>query len=86
MLEYLLDTDRWNRFLLQRTDNEFVNEKEQKELVDFISNARYLPICKEIVEGTYTFSIPKKKKIAKNSSGKKRVVYFYNHEEMIILK
>ncbi|MCQ2289181.1 MAG: hypothetical protein MJZ74_08795 [Muribaculaceae bacterium] len=86
MLQYLLDTEKWNEFMLHRISNDYISKRERDEIEDFVSNSRYVPVSKSIMDGTYTFSVPKKKQIAKNASGKKRTVYFYTPDEMLVLK
>ena len=75
-----------NEFLDYRTSKDFISKKEKKEFEEFINNKKYMTICSQIALGTYSFSIPKKHLISKGHSSKKRVVYSFNNEEMLVLK
>ncbi len=85
MLEKLLSKETWNEFLQTKLDNEYILPKEKKRFQTFIEEEKYLTICEGIVNGTYTFSTPKKKEVLKEGTNKKRIVYFYKNAEMIIL-
>jgi len=82
----LVDDTKWEEFLEYKTNNDFIPKKEKDIFTDFISNKKYGQICTQIIDGTYSFSIPKKHLISKGRSGKKRTVYTFNDDEMIILK
>ena len=82
----LVDDQKWNEFLDYKISKDFVPKKEKEELSDFIKNKKYENICISISQGNYTFSNPKKHLISKGHSGKKRIVYTFNDEEMIVLK
>lgn len=86
MLEDLLNIEAWNGFLSCKLDNSYIVQKEKKSIMSFICGQQYLPICEGIVAGTYEFSIPAKHLIAKNASGKKRTVYSFPDDEMMVLK
>lgn len=86
MLERMLDRTLWDEFLRHRGDGNFVDERERREMQEFFEGGSWEPLCRSIAEGNYIFSIPRKMKIAKNDSGKKRVVYSFSREEMIVLK
>lgn len=82
----ILNEAKWNEFLDYRTSKDFVSKKEKEQFEDFILNKKYMTICSQIALGTYSFSIPKKHLISKGHSQKKRVVYSFNNEEMLVLK
>jgi retron-type reverse transcriptase len=82
----LVNDQKWSEFLDYKLSKEFVPKKEKTLLKDFIENKKYNDICKKIANESYTFSNPKKHLISKGHSGKKRIVYTYNDDEMIILK
>lgn len=84
--EALLDESKWNEFLDYKLSKDFVPKKEKELFKDYIENQKYLPICQSIVEGNYTFSTPKKHLISKGHSGKKRTVYTFSNNEMLLLK
>ena len=82
----LLNENKWNEFLESKIKSNFLSKKEIKELSIFINEKQYLPICNLIVSGKYNFSIPKKITINKLGNSKKRTVYMFNDDEVIILK
>ena len=82
----LVNDLKWNEFLEYKASKDIVYKKEKELLEDFISNKKYHEICDQISNGTYLFSIPKKHIISKGHSSKKRIVYTYNDDEMIVLK
>ena len=76
----------WNKFLDYKINSEFVSKSEKKVISKFILEKKYKKITSSISEGNYSFSIPKLHIISKENSRKKRQVYSFNDEEMIILK
>ena len=82
----IVDVAKWNEFLEYKTGKDFVSKKEKELFTDFIINKKYKTICSQISKGTYSFSVPKKHLISKGHSSKKRTVYTFNNEEMIVLK
>ena len=82
----ILDDSKWNEFLEYKTNKDFISKKEKNIFADFIQNKKYKTICNQIADGTYSFSVPKKHLISKGHSSKKRVVYTFSDDEMIILK
>lgn len=85
VIDFLIDENKWLEFLRYK-DNKGLNKKEYKDLESFILNKEYFFICKQIVNGNYKFSIPRKIMISKRSTNKKRVVYLFTREENYILK
>ena len=87
MLEQdLINDKKWLDFLNYKLEKEFVHSSEKKILKDFIKNKKYMYICNQITNNHYNFSIPIKHVISKGHSNKKRIVYTFNEDEMIILK
>lgn len=87
MLNEDLENDiKWNEYLKYKLSKDYINKKEKDELINFIQNKKYKRICDELVNGKYIFSIPKKHIISKGATNKKRIVYTYNEDEMILLK
>ena len=84
--KYIDDDSKWLEFLNSRLETDFESKKNKAILEDYITNKKYKTITKELLNNTYTFSIPKKKVLNKNHTDKKRIVYNYNFDEMIILK
>ena len=82
----ILDDKKWNEFLKYKTSKDFVSKKEKNIFTDFILNKKYKTICDKIASGTYSFSVPQKHLISKGHSPKKRIVYTFAEDEMIVLK
>ncbi len=82
----LLNDDKWIEFLNYKLDKDYVSKHEKKQIKDFILNKQYKTICNFISKNDYSFSIPQKHLISKGRSSKKRTVYTFNNDEMIILK
>ena len=84
--EYIDDDIKWLDFLNSRINSSYETYTEKKLLKDFIENKKYKSITAKLKDNNYIFSIPRKKEINKNHTNKKRVVYSYRFDEMIILK
>jgi len=86
LLNTLLQKEKWQEFLDYKFRNSNQTKTEEIELKKFVENNEYLDIAKNIVDGTYVFSIPTKTLINKSGVNKKRVVYSFEYKENIILK
>lgn len=86
VLEKLTSYDSWLEYYQYKNNNKFVKECDKNALFNFINNLEYYEISKKIVHGSYVFSHPKKHIINKHSSNKKRIVYIFKDDEMMILK
>ena len=87
MFKDYIDNDiEWQKFLQSRLDTNYDTLEEKRVLKDFIENKKYKEITTKLKDNNYIFSIPRKKEINKNHTNKKRVVYSYKFNEMIILK
>lgn len=87
MFKDYIDNDKvWLDFLQSRLDTNYDTLEEKRVLKDFIENKKYKEITTKLKDNNYTFSIPRKKEINKNHTNKKRVVYSYKFNEMIVLK
>ncbi len=84
--EDIINEILWNKFLEYKTSKDFVTKKEKKLIESFIKEKKYLDIANKISQNKYEFSIPQKHIISKNRSAKKRIVYTFKEDEMIILK
>lgn len=82
----LINHDLWLEYLDHKLQKSHLSKSDEKKLIEYVNNKEYLNIAKAIMNGTYTFSIPKKSVINKSGSHKKRVVYTFNEEENTILK
>ena len=85
-LKYIDNHEKWNEFLNYKIFSLYSYRKEKRILEDFISNKKYLSICNKLKNKTYNFSVPLKVYVNKGNSSKKRVVYKFNNDEVIILK
>ena len=84
--KYIDDDKKWLEFLNSRLESDYDTASEKAILKDFIENKKYKEITTKLSNNDYIFSIPRKKEINKNHTNKKRVVYSYNFNEMIVLK
>ena len=82
----LLNESKWHEFLEYKLSKDFVPKKEKEIIQDFIESKKYIDICTNILNGTYSFTVPKKHLISKGHSQKKRAVYTYADAEMLVLK
>jgi hypothetical protein len=86
ILNLLLEKQKWQEFLDYKISKSHLTKLEEQNLIEFITQEKYAEVSKQIVDGTYTFSIPTKSLVNKSGSTKKRVVYTFNPTENIILK
>lgn len=84
--DYIDNDNVWLEFLQSRLDTNYDTKLEKEVLKEFIESKKYKEITTKLKDNNYTFSIPRKKEINKNHTNKKRVVYSYKFNEMIILK
>lgn len=73
--------DAWESFLQYRQARNRLSRKETEELEAFIAEERY-----RCIADTLEFGYPVRKEIAKQGSGRKRIVYSYSAEETWVLK
>ena len=85
IITQLTRQDVWEEFLAYRLLKGRFNWHEFKEADSFVEREDYLPLAQKIVQGT-CLGIPQKKIINKMGTGKKRVVYSFAPDEMVILK
>ena len=86
LLDELPKLERWNEFLEHRKSKSHLPQSVIEGFEEFISNNRYETLSIEISNGSYEFTIPRKKQINKTKVGKKRDVYTYTNDETIVLK
>ena len=84
LLDCLTDERVWISFYEQRTDHGFMRDKDAQILFSFIRQKRYNQVVDRMLR--YGYSIPVKRKIAKEGSTKKRVVYTLPEEETMVMK
>ena len=85
IITQLTRPDVWEEFLAYRLLKGRFNWHEFKEADSFVEREDYLPLAQKIVQGA-GLGIPQKKIINKMGTGKKRVVYSFAPDEMVILK
>ena len=77
--------ETWEEFLAYRLMKGRFNWHEFDEADDFVEREDYLQLAKKIAEGE-GLGLPTKKLVNKMGSGKKRVVYSFAPDEMLVLK
>ena len=85
ILSQLTLQETWEEFLAYRLLKGRFNWHEFDEADAFVEREDYLPLAKKIAEGE-GLGLPTKKLVNKMGSGKKRVVYSFAPDEMLILK
>ena len=85
VLSLLTQQDTWEEFLAYRLMKGRFSWHEFDEADAFVEREDYLPLATKIAQGE-GFGIPTKKLVNKMGSGKKRVVYSFAPNEMLILK
>ena len=85
ILTLLTCQETWEAFLAYRLMKGRFNWHKFDEADTFVEREDYLPLATKIMEGG-TLGLPKKKLVNKMGSGKKRVVYSFAPDEMLILK
>ena len=85
ILSQLTLQETWEKFLAYRLLKGRFNWHEFDEADAFVEREDYLPLAKKIAEGE-RLGLPTKKLVNKMGSGKKRVVYSFAPDEMLILK
>ena len=85
VLDELLNHNKWLEFLHHK-ESFYINKEEYNSIKEFIEKKKYYDIAEQIVNGIYQFSIPRKKFINKSWTPKKRIVYTFKYNEMIVLK
>lgn len=85
IITQLTRQEAWEEFLAYRLMKGRFNWHEFDEADAFVEKKDYLPLATIIAEGG-SLGIPKKKIVNKMGTGKKRVVYSFASEEMMLLK
>ncbi len=86
ILDLIKNKEEWIKFYDYKIQKGHLTKKEEKELEVFIKEEKYKNIASVIKNEDFNFSIPTKKIINKMGTNKKRVVYYYNETESMILK
>jgi hypothetical protein len=85
ILSQLIHQETWEEFLAYRLMKGRFNWHEFDEADAFVEREDYLPLATKIAEGG-SLGIPTKKLVNKMGLGKKRVVYSFAPDEMLVLK
>ena len=85
ILQQLKDDTKWHAFLNKKLESHLPNTILE-QYKTFINNKQYQPLVDKIINGSYTFSTPRKIQIGKMGKTKKRTVYLFQHDENYILK
>ena len=85
IITQLTRQESWEAFLAYRLMKGRFNWHEFDEADAFVEREDYLPLAKKIMEGG-SLGLPKKKIVNKMGTGKKRVVYSFAPDEMLVLK
>lgn len=85
IITQLTHQETWEAFLAYRLMKGRFNWHEFDEADAFVEREDYLPLVPKIAEGG-GLGIPTKKLVNKMGSGKKRVVYSFAPDEMLVLK
>ena len=85
ILTQLTRQETWEEFLAYRLLKGRFTWYEFKEADNYVEREKYLPLAQKIAKGE-RLGIPTKKIINKMGTGKKRVVYSFAPDEMMLLK
>ena len=85
ILTQLTKQEVWEEFIAYRLMKGRYTWHEFDEADSYVEREEYLPLAQKIAQGA-GLSIPRKKIVNKMGTGKKRVVYSYAPEEMMLLK
>ena len=85
ILSQLTRQETWEEFLAYRLMKGRFNWHEFDEADAFVEHEDYLPLATKIAQGE-GLGIPTKKLVNKMGSGKKRIVYSFAPDEMLVLK
>lgn len=82
--ESLLDSQYWDKTYNKMILKQGIDKKDKNKLW-LIKTLQKEEIVDQLLDGTYTWSIPEKTLIAKSGKKEKRVVYIYNLKDRFIL-
>ena len=86
IIDEITNNELWLEYLEFKTNQNSYTKRELEDLKSYIYEKKYINIANSIKDEKYTFSVPEKRLINKIDKSKKRVVYSYNYDEMMILK
>lgn len=85
IITQLAQQEVWEAFLAYRLQKGRFNWHEFDEADTFVAEEKYLPVAQRLINGE-GLGLPQKKIINKIGTGKKRVVYSFPSDEMMVLK
>lgn len=85
ILQLTADNQAWERFLAHRLRKGRLNWQAFEEVDVFVESRRYLPWADKIASGE-GLGVPTRLVINKMGTGKKRIVYRFPQDEMLVLK
>lgn len=86
IIDQIENDEIWKKYLEFKKKQSSMTKLEIAQMEEYIENKKYKIISKQIINGQYQFSIPKKHLINKMNKSKKRAVYTFNEDENMILK
>lgn len=85
LLIQISDKSLWEAFMNFRLEKGRLSWREYLAMERYVNEERYLPVINRINSGE-GLSLPREKIVNKMGSGKKRVVYSYPDDEMMVLR
>ena len=85
IIEQLTTQQIWEELLAYRLKKGRFNWQEFEQTDSFVEGQQYLPLAQQVVDGG-SLSIPRKQMVNKLGTNKKRIVYSFKPEEMLLLK
>jgi len=85
ILNKLADHQIWQDFLQTKKDGGHLSKFDEKDLCDFVEQKRYIPVVQSILSGQ-NLPLPTVAQINKKDTGKKRLVFVFEHDFNVVLK
>ena len=86
LIDMLQDVRVWRAFLAYKVEKSHLAPGELEEWESFIDSGAFRPLAVRMAEPNFCFDPPKKRRINKTGSDKKRIVYQFGAEESRMLK
>lgn len=86
LLNDLSDSAIWEKYRNYKMSGQHISKYELQKLDKFIADKRYLYYAEHIFDEKIPFDYPVKRTVNKSGTDKKRVVYTYSDDEMMVLK
>lgn len=85
LLNALSDENVWIDFYERKVEPDYFRVSDAQKLFQYVRHKRYLPVVDKILS-SQRLSIPQKKRVAKSDTSKKRIVYYLQDDEAMVLK